>query len=203
MPRTISPLSRSGSPASGDTIMPFAEAWRSRWRSDAPTAASAKRLSAAICCSSDQMPANSATAARSAVWRLAMRRRRIKLAASSAELPGVSTAATVSSNSGSAPSATRRVRNRHSLTASPLRKGLLPKIAASRCRPDGSALQPRAACAAGSSAAAASASSQASKPRPSWRESAGSGSPPPSGERWDSSFTSTSKREQHYQSGVP
>ncbi len=36
---------------------------RSRWRSAAPIAASANRLSAAVCCSSDQAPASSATAA--------------------------------------------------------------------------------------------------------------------------------------------
>ena len=52
----------------------------------APTAASAKQLSAPVCCSSDQVPASSATAASSAVRRLAMRRRRINAAVSSSEI---------------------------------------------------------------------------------------------------------------------
>ncbi len=147
------------------------------------------------------MPASSATAARSAVRRLAMRRRRISAAVSSPRSSGFSISTAISSNSGSAPSSMRRVRKRHSLTASPLRNGLLPKIAASRRRPIGGALQSRAARAAASSGAAASASSQASKPSARRRASAGCGSPSPSGERWDSSFTPPPNFSQTGQSG--
>ena len=48
MPSTIRPLPGSGSAGSTGAIAPLAAAARSRWRSAAPIAASAKRLSAAI-----------------------------------------------------------------------------------------------------------------------------------------------------------
>ena len=180
MASTIKPLSRSGSAGSASEIRFFDAAWRSRCRAAAPSAASANRLSAAVCCSSDHAPANSATAASSAVRRLATRSRRISAAASSAASARFSTASAISPKSGSGPSATRRFNSRHSLTASPLRNGLLPNIDASSRRPSGAAPQSRALCAAGSSVAAASASSHASKPSASRRESAGRGGPLPS-----------------------
>src|SRR5579875_2801330 len=144
MPRMKRPLSRSGSSRSTDISRPLCAARRSKWRSAAPSAASAKRLKPAICRSSDQMPASSASAASSATRRLARRSRRISAAASSSGPSRFSTAARISAKSGSGPLSTREERKAHSLTAMPLRYGLLPKIAASRRRPSGLPLQARA-----------------------------------------------------------
>src|SRR5260370_255846 len=81
---------------------------------------------------------------RRAAPRVAIRRPRIPASLSSPRSSVFPIPAAMSSKSGSGPCSTRRVKKANSLTATPLRKGLLPKIDASRRLPAPAALHLRA-----------------------------------------------------------